>query len=303
MKILFPSSPLNFKEVYPDFLEEFEAAKLVGFKCFLFDHDLLVDSGKLKTTLPSNEIKDVETIILRSWMLKENEYRILCDALFFKGYSLINTTEQYIQCHHLPNYYKFIKEYTAASSWATLEQLRTYGAEGTALGRKMLGEVDVLIKDYVKSAKGEEDIFILKKELNDEEFHARVEKFIEARGKLFDTGVVLRAFVDLKKYVGQTNEWRLFFLDGYLISKNFNSPQTLDVTEPADEVIKQFAPAFKQVNSKFFTVDLAEKADGSWMILEMGDGQVSGLATHEKPVKYYNNLLCILTGQEVDLNL
>lgn len=290
MKILFPSNPLDLKQVDPDMQIEFESAELVGFSCFLFDHDEFVKSGELKTNLPGNELGQEEVILLRGWMLKDEQYKTLCDKLFFKGYILLNSLEQYCQCHYMPNYYFLIKDCTPKTFWTSLENFQKFGIEGTTLGRNMLGRIDMLLKDYVKSEKGNPDLFILKKELGDAELHNRIERFIEARGRLFNKGIVLREFVPLKKYLGQTNEWRMFFVDGIGITLKYNSSQAIDAPRPTTEQLLPFIEISKQIPSKFFTMDLAEKENGEWIILELGDGQVSGLAAHEEPIKFYNNL-------------
>jgi hypothetical protein len=45
-----------------------------------------------------------------------------------------------------------------------------------------------------------------------------------------------------------------------------------------------------RVPSRFFTMDVAQRADGSWMIVELGDAQVSGLQTADA-TKFYQALL------------
>ena len=40
----------------------------------------------------------------------------------------------------------------------------------------------------------------------------------------------------------------------------------------------------------YYTVDFAERADGTWIVVETGDGQVSGLAAAQDPVIYYQVL-------------
>lgn len=37
-------------------------------------------------------------------------------------------------------------------------------------------------------------------------------------------------------------------------------------------------------------MDFAERADGTWVVVETGDGQVSGLAVAQDPVIYYQVL-------------
>lgn len=44
------------------------------------------------------------------------------------------------------------------------------------------------------------------------------------------------------------------------------------------------------VHSRFFTMDLARRRDGDWMIVELGDGQVSGLPSVNDAGHFYEAL-------------
>lgn len=303
MIILFPSEPFsNLKEVDSSFKNEYDAAELIGFQGFLFDHDEFVRSGKFKNTLPVID-GNAKQILLRSWMLKEDEYKKLWSQLFALGYILTNSANQYVQCHHLPEAYRFIDKYTTKIWWSNTWSEHP-GFNNTAEVewepvRRMLGG-DIIIKDYVKSEKGNADLFILNKELTNEEFAKRVQRFIDARGKLFNKGLVFKEVVSLKKYNNYSNEWRMFFANNKLVTVTKNSEIDVDTSAPDANVIETFSDLAKKIPSAFFTIDIAEREDGSWVILEVGDGQVSGLAAQEEPIKFYNNLFNILTGQEVE---
>ena len=57
----------------------------------------------------------------------------------------------------------------------------------------------------------------------------------------------------------------------------------IDIDKP-DEFIRQFS----YIDSNFYTVDYACKKDWEWIIVEMGDGQVSGLPGCSDKQKFYN---------------
>ena len=40
---------------------------------------------------------------------------------------------------------------------------------------------------------------------------------------------------------------------------------------------KLFIEVARQIQSRFFTMDIAQRSDGEWMIVELGDAQVAGL--------------------------
>lgn len=288
MKILFPSEPFSPKEVDSSLKDEYDAAKLIGFKVFLFDHDEFVKTNKFNTNLPLSEGDGQEQILLRGWMLKREQYFNLFKDLYCRGYDMINTPVQYINCHHFPEYYNFISQITPKSTWGP-----NWDKDVIDTARKYMfldGESDLFIKDYVKSEKGNPDLFILKKELTLDEFHDRVVRFIEARGKLFNEGIVFKKVVNLKKYDGENNEWRLFFLENKLLICNQNSNNPIEVTSPQQSFIGKIKHIASLIQSNFFTIDIAEKEDGTWIVLEMGDGQVSGLPLKSDSIGFYNKI-------------
>ena len=52
----------------------------------------------------------------------------------------------------------------------------------------------------------------------------------------------------------------------------------------------QFAEVAAAVRSRFFTMDVARRRDGDWMIVELGDGQVSGLPSDGVAGPFYEAL-------------
>lgn len=299
MIILFPSEPFSPKEIDSSFIAEYEAAKLAGFEVFLFDHDEMVKSGHFITNIPYNH-GATEKVILRSWMLKYEIYACLSVSLIEQNYELFNGLDGYANCHYFPNAFPIIKEYTSNAWW-------TFDWEYTMCNtdrinwqpiRDYLGG-DVLIKDYVKSEKGNSELFILKKDLKNHEFYGRILKFIEARGNLFNKGLVFKEVVELKKYDGQTNEWRMYFLKNQLLVCDRNSEAPLYSMAPYKDMIDGFSDLAKKIKSDFFTMDIAETEHGTWMILELGDGQVSGLPLKTDALGFYNKMNMLLNKIKV----
>ncbi len=115
--------------------------------------------------------------------------------------------------------------------------------------------------------------------------------------------IIYRQYVPLRTYeIGLSglpfaNEWRFFYLGtmrlsyGYYwsIADNLDLP-TIDEEglALADEVAQIAA---KHVN--FFVIDIAEKRDGGWILIELNDGQMSGLSENN-PHELYSNLACAL---------
>lgn len=96
----------------------------------------------------------------------------------------------------------------------------------------------------------------------------------------------LKEFVDLKLYDGCTNEWRDFIFNGVSLGIKRNSNQPEDCSAPPHEYLS----TQNIVACPFYTVDYAELDDGSWTIIETGDGQVSGLAASDNPTRFYEEI-------------
>ncbi len=54
--------------------------------------------------------------------------------------------------------------------------------------------------------------------------------------------------------------------------------------------LEPFEKIIPQIPSKFFTMDIAQKKDGAWIMVELGDGQVAGLPEHADLAKFYTQL-------------
>ena len=61
----------------------------------------------------------------------------------------------------------------------------------------------------------------------------------------------------------------------------------LELWRQAEE---RFAAVAGGVRSRFFTMDVAQRRDGDWLIVELGDGQVAGLPDHADVDGFYKAL-------------
>jgi hypothetical protein len=69
-------------------------------------------------------------------------------------------------------------------------------------------------------------------------------------------------------------EYRSLILDGQAI---VTRPYWEGVAETAGPSLEPFSVLIAAIPSRFFTLDLAQREDGSWIIVELGDAQVAGL--------------------------
>ena len=112
-------------------------------------------------------------------------------------------------------------------------------------------------------------------------------------------GVIYRKYVPLKRLetglydLPITNEWRLFYLGETRLAHGYYWSNADDVTKGnIDEKALEFADNLAKIVAEhvnFFVLDIAEKAEGGWVLVEINDAQMSGLS-EVNPDELYANL-------------
>jgi len=291
--ILFCSDPFNIKQVDTDFADELAAARTNGFPILLFDYDALIqnDPGFARSieSIPENM-----TVIYRGWMLTPTQYGILYDVLSAKNYRLLNTPNEYLNCHYLPESLRFISGKTPQTVFEPFKDGKSIDhlLEKTSV----FGDRPIIVKDYVKSEKHNwETACFVPKASDTEKLKETISNLISLRGESLNEGVVVREFVSLneltvhsKSNMPLTEEYRLFFCEGRLLGiwdyweegdYRFAKPETTD-----------FETIAREVESHFFTMDIARCENGEWIIIELGDAQVSGLPDKADRLDFYRLL-------------
>lgn len=275
--ILFPSSFLNSLKVDDDLQNEYDAAlatKLFG--ATLFDYDKWFNDSKLII----HSAPDTERLaIYRGWMMKPDQYEKFYNLLLERNIRLVTGPEQYRLMHIFPNVYKYIKEDTAK-----MEVFPLHGQIDVELLKKSFDKF--IVKDYVKSVKGTEFPRYFDKSISQEEFDGWMEVFYKYRGELLTGGICIKEFLNLKRYGGMTNEYRVFYINHKIATICRNSGQGNYTPEPPNELIEKY----RNLISPYYTVDYAELEDGTWKIVEAGDGGVSGLSDNQDYEQYFRTL-------------
>jgi len=158
------------------------------------------------------------------------------------------------------------------------------------------GDKPVILKDYVKSRKHEWNEACYIPSASDRKVVEKVlNRFLDLQGQEVNEGFVFREYVEFqplathsKSGMPLTKEFRLFFIDGTLL-------HALEYWEEGDyggikPPLNLFDDFVKQVNSRFFTMDVAQHTNGEWMIVELGDAQVAGLPENADAMKFYESL-------------
>jgi hypothetical protein len=293
--------PLEPSRPDRSFDAEVAAIERLGLRFILVDHDALVqgdDTARLVRRVP--EQAEPITAIYRGWMMTPPQYRLLFDALVALKIHLINDPDQYRHCHHLPECYPIIESMTPRSIWLTgdLSIDRIMGALAH------FRDSPVIVKDFVKSRKHEwNDACFIPSAADRRAVDRVVSRFLELQGEDLAGGLVFREFVRFRpigvhprSHMPLTEEYRIFWLDG---SPVFWSPYWKEGEYTvADPPIDQFVKTASAVRSRFFTMDVAKRLDGEWMIVELGDGQVSGLPRASNAVPFFE-ALCKLQPDRV----
>lgn len=278
--ILFPSDYFEKKQVDEAMRSEHDAAVVdARLDIRLFNLEQFEESGELQLSYPF--LDPSLPLIYRGWMMKPVQYTLFFDALRAEGLAPVVQPVMYSEFHMFPLAYR--------RHWALREHsplLMSFA------GKNVDAEIingsfsRFMLKDYVKSAKGTDFPQFFETPVSQERMDEIVSEFVLRRGELFTEGIVCKEYVELARYDGFTNEWRAFYLGGAVLNLSRNSNQPTIAPTPPDDLIGTCA----NFGSPYYTVDFAERIDGDWIVVETGDGQVSGLAVAQDPVVYYQVL-------------
>lgn len=149
--------------------------------------------------------------------------------------------------------------------------------------------------------------FVLKGETNSKKFQWNTHMFAESRsdvgnvminlmndGLIGSQNIYVRQYVPLKKYLdGEqgmpiTDEYRFFICDGEILTGAFywsshieDIKEECGVTPTVKDVPKDF---LKEVidrvgkSARFWVLDVGRTKSGDWIVIELNDGQMSGLS-------------------------
>ena len=236
-------------------------------------------SGKyFPTTLQRNAVPENSLVIGRYSVLPY--YRELQEDLKLKKSALINSYAQHRWIADF-DYYDTIKEYTF-ETWFESHLLPDDGTQFVVKGRTNSRKGYWNTKMFAKDRR---TAFMLSSELLEDPL-------------ISEQGIIYRRYTPLVTYeIGIneqrfTNEWRFFFHKNDLLSYGYYW-QNADVLQKnldpkAIELAKEIATKVSE-HVNFFVLDLGEKESGGWVLIEINDGQMSGLSDND-PETLYSNL-------------
>lgn len=294
--LIFCQNPLDRKTVDDDYLGEYETAAQLGVDVSLLNFEALTHDKYVEKALRKIAPRDRPTdAVYRGWMLKPADYAALYEGLLAKNLRLVNSPEQYRHCHYLPDSLRFIAECTPQTVWLKVDGEPDFDAIFRQL--RVFDDSPVVLKDYVKSQKHNWDTACFIPDASDaEKVRAVVKTFLDWQRDDLNEGLVFRRFVPLadltthsKSGMPLKQEYRLFFLDGRLIGC-YHYWEEGDYAAVEPPPVACFVEIAANVESRFFTMDVAKTATGDWLVIELGDAQVSGLPDAADCREFYTAL-------------
>ncbi|MBB4889636.1 hypothetical protein FHS38_005712 [Streptomyces netropsis] len=265
--ILFCGDPLDPRRVDPHFADEARAARRLGLRVALLDHDALVagDARRAVARVP----RGGGAAWYRGWMVPAARWADLARSLSARGVTTLTSAADYRRAHELPGWYDTFAAVTPRSVWLPAPHGRAPAEPELADCATALGHGPAIVKDFVKSRKHDWHEACYIPDLTDTaRLAAVVTRFVELQEEFLAGGVVLRAF----ERFSDAGEARVWWVDGVpaLTTAHPDSPGLLP--EPD---LGAVAPLVAALGCRFVTTDLALREDGVWRVVEVGDGQVS----------------------------
>lgn len=246
MLFLFPSDYFNFKLVDEMYRLELQSLQKAGLATATISIESL-DLGSPKVYPAINSTIDV---IYRGWMLNPTDYGLLIDSIERMGAKFYTPLDTYLATHYLPNWYHLLAEYTPETKFYTLDDDLEAELHKLDWGK-------FFIKDYVKSLKTSIGAIVS----HPAEIQTVIAEMHKFRGSI-EGGICVRRVED---FIPAT-ERRYLIINGKSFAADRATPIPTIVTECA-----------RRIDSKFFSIDIIARRDGVERVVEIGDGQVSGL--------------------------
>jgi hypothetical protein len=291
--VFFCECPLSAGQPDQAFEREYRAAESAGLRTILVDHDALVSGDMSKALRRVERTREDTRAIYRGWMVRVDVYTRVYRSLADLGYELLTAPDVFRRCHHLPGWYASLQDVTPRSVW--IGHGPPFTDQELQDATRQVGAEAAIVKDFVKSEKyAWHDACYIHDASDLSKVRRIVDGFLERRGDAFEGGLVLREFQRLASRTDHpntgmpvANEWRVFWLEHkpVLVVRGFESGES-SIRPPIDLACNWA----RRVDSQFFTMDLALDADGNWIVIELGDGQVAGLPDETDIEAFYSSI-------------
>ena len=223
--------------------------------------------------------------LYRGWMLDEDEYTGLDEAMRERGEELVVDAASFALAMYAPSWVPLLGEHTAPTRWTEGENID----EAWELAQE-LDPPPWIVKDHVKSAKERwHRACFVPADASYEDFSEVCENLLAIRGDRFERGFVIRQHLELATLHGWTpegrrvtDEHRLVFWEGRLVDHAPYYDVDSTLADPA-----QFAFLGRIIDSPFFCADVARLARGGYTVIEINDGGCAVLPEQMDPRTLY----------------
>ncbi len=218
-------------------------------------------------------------------------YKELQGDIDLAGGQMINTFKQHNYVADLRNWYQDLEPFTP-QTWFRLEDVPEREGPFVLKG-----------KTYSKKHNWKTHMFAQNLEEAKEVYWRLCQD-----GLIGSEDIYIRKYVPLVRYAEGLNglpitkEFRVFVLYGQVVCGAYywtGYDEVIGHTPSFDEVPMDFlAEVVRRVGSKinFYVVDVAQTEEGSWVVVELNDGQMSGLSENN-PDTLYKEMKAILSKQ------
>jgi hypothetical protein len=226
-------------------------------------------------------------------------YKELCADLEAVGSMLINGYREHRYLADLGNWYRDLQGLTP-ETWNHIDAVPA-------------DAWPCVLKGATNSKKFEWDTKMYAK---DRAAGLAVQERLQQDGLIGDQSIYIRRFVPLRQVkvenIGSgppiAREFRFFVCDGQVLCSAFYwsvfDADELDEPYPsAGEVPKEFMQQVIErigANARFYVVDVAQTEAGDWIVIELNDGQMSGLSDND-PTELYGKLRQVICPDEAGL--
>jgi ATP-grasp domain, R2K clade family 3 len=207
-------------------------------------------------------------------------YKELVKDLSYHNSSLINSYDQHLWISNF-EYYNVLQDYTFESWDSRSFPYSNYDGP-------------LVVKGKTNSKKHHWNSMMF---ANNRREAAEVATRLQQDNLIAGQELIYRKYVPLVTYevgindLAFTNEHRCFFLGEKLIAHSYYWTEADDVSHTLSDEGMEFALKIAKIASKytnFFVLDIGEKAEGGWILVEVNDGQMCGLSMIDPDVLYFN---------------
>lgn len=226
-----------------------------------------------------------QTWLYRGWMLPEEDYAELYEAVLERGDRLLVHPAEHSAAAYLPEWAPLLGPRTPPSVWTWGEDIE----EAWELAQT-LGPPPWIIKDHLKSARQRwEQACYVPKGADRERFVEICQGLLDFHEDRFQRGFVVRRFVDLAPLPYRAeghpvfDEHRAVFWMGRPVA--WAPYHDIDDVEPMARF--PFPELGQLIPSPFFTADVGRLASGGHTVIELNDGGSSRLPEQLDPFELY----------------